>query len=327
MESCLSSVKKVKLDIFPRLSPRFLNSTQASRNKNQRRNQNPTDFQQSPLFIIFIKENTLKIKLKMFKKKVKCLCGKKIDNKYEFCPHCGTSVDESKNYRIRRKKDEEVFDNEIDKITKAFSQEFGMPALASFPVKMLVKKLSKDIEKQFREADQEMTRQKFQDSMFNMNNPNIPKGAKKNSQPIIKDGRKIGNMDEFRFPGGQGFSIQINMNNSQPVLSDESSEENEIQNQKKLPSSRISEADAEKLSKLPRKEPETSVRRLTDKIVYEISLPGVKNEKEITINKLQNSIEIKAFSKDKAYFKLIPVSFPIKNWKLSKEKLILELKA
>ncbi len=262
----------------------------------------------------------------MFNKKIKCVCGKKIDKKNEFCPHCGTSREESIHYNRTRKNQEEVFDKEVDKITKAFSEEFGMPALASFPVKMLVKKLSKDIEKQFREADQEMTRAKFQDPRSSMN---MPKDAKKTSQSIIQDGKKIGNMEEFKFPGGHGFSIQINMNSSPPeVFSEEGEDEESRKNikQPRLPSSRISEADAEKHSKLPRKEPETSVRRLTDKIVYEISLPGVKNEKDITINKLQNSIEIKAFSKDKAYFKLIPVSFPVKNWKLSKEKLILELK-
>ena len=55
-------------------------------------------------------------------------------------------------------------------------------------------------------------------------------------------------------------------------------------------------------------------------------MPGVTNLKDIMINKLQNSIEIRAFAKDKAYFKLIPVALAIKKYGLEHEKLILELK-
>jgi hypothetical protein len=64
---------------------------------------------------------------------------------------------------------------------------------------------------------------------------------------------------------------------------------------------------------------------MTNKIIYEVDLPGVKNEKDIIITKLENSIEIKAFTKDTAYLKLIPISLPIKNYFLEKNKLILEL--
>lgn len=87
----------------------------------------------------------------------------------------------------------------------------------------------------------------------------------------------------------------------------------------------MTEKEQEKISKLPREEPMTRVRRFTNKIVYEIELPGVNDEKKVFINRLQNSIEIKAFAKDKAYFKLIPVSFPIKSWKFSKGRLVLNL--
>jgi len=87
----------------------------------------------------------------------------------------------------------------------------------------------------------------------------------------------------------------------------------------------ITEEQASKMAKLPRQEAETKVRRLSNKIVYEIALPGVKDIKNIFINKLENSIEIKAFSKDKVYFKLIPINLPILNYKLKDEKLLLEL--
>ena len=81
----------------------------------------------------------------------------------------------------------------------------------------------------------------------------------------------------------------------------------------------------EKLSSLPREEPPASVRRLTDKIIYEMDMPGVE-EKNVWITRLQNSIEIKALAKDKAYFKLIPFKLPIIRSHVKDGKLVLELK-
>jgi len=79
-----------------------------------------------------------------------------------------------------------------------------------------------------------------------------------------------------------------------------------------------------KFSNLPQKNPKTDVRRLSDKVVYEINMPGVKSLKDISITKLENNIEIRAISKDKAYQKMIPVNFPITDYNLSGGKLVLE---
>ncbi len=72
-------------------------------------------------------------------------------------------------------------------------------------------------------------------------------------------------------------------------------------------------------------EPKSKVRRLADKVIYEIDVPGVKSKKDIAINKLENSIEIKAYAKDLVYIKTIPVDLDIINYYLDNEKLILEL--
>jgi len=91
----------------------------------------------------------------------------------------------------------------------------------------------------------------------------------------------------------------------------------------KLPSM-FSQENMKKFSSLPREEPLTNIRRLSDKMIYEISLVGVKSINDITIIKLENSIEIKAIAKDKSYFKLISISLPIINYNFSKGKLVLE---
>ena len=80
-----------------------------------------------------------------------------------------------------------------------------------------------------------------------------------------------------------------------------------------------------KFSKLPKNEPKTNVRRFSDKVIYEINIPGVKSLKDISIVKLESNIEVKAISKDKAYSKMIPVNFPITDYNFSKGKLVIEL--
>ena len=78
-------------------------------------------------------------------------------------------------------------------------------------------------------------------------------------------------------------------------------------------------------SELIQKEPKTNIKRLGDLIFYEIELPNVKSIRDISINQLESSIEIKAKSEKEAYVKLIPISLPILNYEFLKEKLTLEL--
>jgi len=90
---------------------------------------------------------------------------------------------------------------------------------------------------------------------------------------------------------------------------------------------RFSTEDSKKFSKLPKTEPETKLRRLSKKIIYEINMPEVKSIKDISVTNLENSIEIRAITDDKAYFKLIPISLPIISYNLNNGTLVLELEA
>lgn len=78
-------------------------------------------------------------------------------------------------------------------------------------------------------------------------------------------------------------------------------------------------------SKLQKQEPETNVRRFADKIIYEINMPGVKSEKNISVIKLENSIEIKAIGNKVAYQKVLPINLPVMDYHIGEGKLILEL--
>jgi len=88
----------------------------------------------------------------------------------------------------------------------------------------------------------------------------------------------------------------------------------------------ITDAKAREIAKLPKEEAKTNIRRLSDRILYEIHLPGVKTLEDIMINRLENSIEVKAFTDKKSYFKILPVTYAITRYKLLKSgKLILEM--
>jgi len=89
----------------------------------------------------------------------------------------------------------------------------------------------------------------------------------------------------------------------------------------------ISPQKAERIAKLPRKEPKTKMKRLGEKLIYELAVPGVENINDVLINQLENSIEVKAISKNKVYSKNLNLNLPILKYSLNNGSLILELQA
>ena len=78
-------------------------------------------------------------------------------------------------------------------------------------------------------------------------------------------------------------------------------------------------------SKMEKETPQTNLRRLSDSIIYEIDMPGVKKITDVSIVKADKTIEVKALAENKAYFKILEVDYPVVGYNLQKEKLILEL--
>jgi len=224
----------------------------------------------------------------MFRKKC-ARCNRKINKEYDFCPYCGYNVkkEDEANYGLLGKSDELDFPDIGIRMPLGFDKLFSS--------------LLNQIDKQSRELDREIGKDIKKDKKMKASGISISISTGTGKKPEIRVG---------------GFGPEFK-------------ELRKVQEKRKvrLPKTEISEERARKLAKLPKEEAKTEVRRLSNKIVYEIMLPGVKSLKDIIINQLENSIEIKAFSKNKAYFKLLPLSLPILNYKLNKEKLILELKA
>lgn len=222
----------------------------------------------------------------MFRRKITCAqCGTRIERGFGYCPFCGA--------KIEKKKSSGWLDEPLDFSELGTRLPFGS--------------LFKEIDKHLREFDQTLLPKKIEKS-------------EKKERPFVRSG---GISISISSTGGEPIIRvkPIGFGFGKPMLKEAEAREISI----KPPTKRLSKQQEEKLAKLPQTEPSTKVRRLTDKIIYEIDLPGVQ-EKDIIVNKLQNSIEIKAFTKDKAFFKLIPIALPILRHRLEKGKLILELK-
>ncbi|MFA7707915.1 MAG: zinc-ribbon domain-containing protein [Candidatus Pacearchaeota archaeon] len=112
-----------------------------------------------------------------------------------------------------------------------------------------------------------------------------------------------------------------------PIRQANESQRTKINNTEEKKPVKLTEQQTKQLAKLPRKEPKTTMKRLSGKLIYELAVPGVSNIKDIIINKLENSIEIKAISKDKIYSKNLNVNLQILRYSLEDENIILELKA
>lgn len=153
-------------------------------------------------------------------------------------------------------------------------------------------------------------------SIMNKMLGNAMKMLEKEMQKEMKMQKKHPQSDMQLFINGKRIEIP----NGQQVKS--------VQKDKpQISSSHFSEANQKKFISLEEKEPKTELKRIGDTISYEINLPQVKSLNDTSIVKLENSVEIKAISKENAYFKSIPINLPLTSYDLNNEKLILEFES
>ena len=121
----------------------------------------------------------------------------------------------------------------------------------------------------------------------------------------------------------RGFKIQISTGNpnAQPI----------IRNPVRIEAGetiveKVSGKELERRNKLPKINAESNVRRLPEGLIYEIQTPGVKGKGDVTITRMEGSIEVKAYSKDKCYLKSIPLKLQVISYSVLQDKVILRLK-
>lgn len=221
----------------------------------------------------------------MFKKKKCQRCGKKINEDYDFCPHCGRANREfnEEDWGMLGKNDLEGMDDM--KLPMGFN--------------MLFRSLVKNLNKEMTRLDKEMKKQ----------------GPKKG---IDKKGVSI----SISTAGDQPPKIKVRSFGDKPPV--KTQRVKKIKQPVKRVLKNFSKEKLDKIKKMKKEEPSTNIRRFSDKVVYEIDIPGVKSMDDVSIVKLENSIEIKALTKDKVYDKIIPISLPIIDYILEKERLVLE---
>lgn len=86
----------------------------------------------------------------------------------------------------------------------------------------------------------------------------------------------------------------------------------------------ITDSQIEKISSLPRAIAKSSVKRINDKVIYNLETPGVDSTEDVFISKLESGYEVKAIGKKKIYVNSIPINLPLKRLSLLKDKLAIE---
>jgi len=93
---------------------------------------------------------------------------------------------------------------------------------------------------------------------------------------------------------------------------------------KKVMKREVNENQLKRISSLPRSEAKASVKRLGDRVVYELSTPGLDSVEDVFISKLENGYEIKAIAEKKVYVNSVPINLPLSKYSVSKNKLFVE---
>ncbi|VVB79899.1 Uncharacterised protein [uncultured archaeon] len=225
----------------------------------------------------------------MFKKNKCHNCKSRVNEKYDFCPHCGSPING------KAKEDFGMLGkNDMQEQNPLADPFFGGMLGGGMLNKMLnntMKMLEKELQRDMKEAQ------------------NMPAG--KTNFELYINGKKI-----------DPSKIKVTQVQEQA----QAQESKESKKQKEQLVTAFNKDQMKKFSELPRIEPQTSsVRRFSNRVIYEIDLPEVKSVQDVAITKLENSIEIKAVGKTKSYFKVINVGLPIAGYELEEGKLILEL--
>jgi hypothetical protein len=222
----------------------------------------------------------------MFQKKCS-KCKSKIKKDFDFCPYCGNN-----------------FSNDFDKDdfgligrNDLMNDEF-LPNINNSFIDKIFNQTMKMMEKQMKSLAEEANPQnKSQRIPINEINPNL------NVQFFV-NGKRVFPPQQEQFENSQ------NQQQIKPT---------------KVKVNKMPQEKLERFAKLKRFEPDSTVKRIGNKVIYEIFVPGVKDIEDILINRLESSIEIKALADNKSYSKIINVNLPIIRYGLDNGSLFLEL--
>ncbi len=219
-------------------------------------------------------------------------CGNIVDEKWSYCPNCGVSI---------------------------YPKEGGLlkPSFVDFPdfgslINEIVKgidEMTNQLGKKYTEKDFEKIRHDFKD-LFD-----LPLGVGGVSVKISSSNDKEPKMDIKTFGNLRGHEDALKRWFGIPSIEENVAEElqEELLKDRKPP--KVTE------------EPKTIVNRIGNKLEFRISVPGVKSEADINVRQIQDSIEVRGYVDDKAYFTLFstPPGSKIRSKRLEDEVIIIEV--
>jgi hypothetical protein len=154
----------------------------------------------------------------------------------------------------------------------------------------------------------------------------LPFGMEKIMGSLVKQlERSMGNMNFDNMEGmPKGFKINIVRGNPRQVKIKKRMNEME---KKKIEMPSISAEEAERRMSLKKVEAGSKIRRLADRIIYEIDAPGVQEKDDVVVTELATGFEIRAYSGDRCYVKFIPLKVELIGYSVKSEKVFVELKS
>ena len=154
---------------------------------------------------------------------------------------------------------------------------------------------------------------KLINSVFNSLVKNLDKQMQNQFKDIEKEFSNS-NAEIKSFPNGVRIKISGPFEQKQTVM------------KKQKPAARreIAEEQIQKMSTLPKAKAKTSVKRLGDKLVYELVTPGVSSSDDVFVSRVESGYEIKAIGNKKVYVNSIPINLPITKYSILKNKLLVE---
>ena len=149
--------------------------------------------------------------------------------------------------------------------------------------------------------------------------PKLPFGMEKIMSSLVKQLEKsMGDMNVEGMPKG----VRINVVRGNPQMRQVVQEAPK----KKVEVVKISDEESERRMGLKKVEAESKVRRLADRIVYEIDAPGVVRKDDVVVTELATGLEIRAYSGDKCYVKFNPLKVELISYSVRSEKVFVEIR-
>lgn len=151
-------------------------------------------------------------------------------------------------------------------------------------------------------------------SMVNSMMKNLDKQFKDQFKDIEKD---LNRTEVKTFPNGIRIKIAGPINGAQRIKA----------KPQKIVRREISEAQLRKMGSLPRTKAKASMKRFGNRVVYELSTPGVISPEDVFVSKLESGYEVKAIGDKKVYVNSVPINLPLRKYSILKNKLMIEFLA